>query len=176
MNRAVFLDRDGTLIEDRGHLRDPAEVVFFPDTMDALSRLGEFLLFIVTHQPGVARGLLTEADVRRVNDHTVAALAASGITIRDIYVCPHGREDGCSCIKPRPYFLRAAARDYDLDLERSFVVGDHPHDVELAHGVGATGLYVLTGHGAKHLSELGTESAVVVSGIAEAARYILEGR
>lgn len=169
---ALFLDRDGTLIEDRGYLRDPSEVVFYPGVADALRRLGDaFLLFIVTNQNGVAKGLLSPEEAARVNDHVVRRLRDEGVAIREVYCCPHQRSDGCACIKPRPHFLRLAARDHGADLPRSFVVGDHPSDVELAANAGARGLYVLTGHGAKHRAEVNV-SCDVVADLAEAADRI----
>lgn len=174
MQPAVFLDRDGTLIEDRGHLRDPGEVAFFSDTVPALQQLQQrAALFIVTHQPGIARGLITAEEAHGVNRHVTDVLARSGVTIREVYCCPHDRSEGCPCVKPNPYHLHQAARDHDIDLQRSFVLGDHPHDVELARQAGATGLYLLTGHGRKHREEL-RDGAIVVSGIGEAARFIIE--
>lgn len=170
---AVFLDRDGTIIEDRGHLAQAEDVVFYPDTVDALRRLQEhFLLFIVTNQPWVARGILTLEDVNRVNARVVSYLAEHGVTITAVYVCPHERSDGCSCIKPNAYFLQKAAAEYGIDLRRSFTVGDHPHDVEFARSVGARGVYVRTGHGSKHVADLSPDE-VVVAGIGEAADWIL---
>ncbi len=171
---AVFLDRDGTLIEDRGHLRSPSEVVFFPDTIRALRLLQKtFKLFIVTHQPGIAEGTVQAAEVARVNDHVVRRLARAGIRIERVYCCPHRRSDNCGCIKPNVYHLGIAAREFGIDLGKSFVIGDHPHDVELARNAGGTGIYVLTGHGTKHRQEL-PAGALVTSGIREAATLILE--
>jgi D-glycero-D-manno-heptose 1,7-bisphosphate phosphatase len=170
----VFLDRDGTVIEDRGVLAEPSDVVFFPDTADALRRLQDrFLLFLVTNQPGVARGAITLNDVDRVNARIVSYLAEHGVTITAVYVCPHERSDGCLCIKPNPYFLHKAAAEHGVDLPRSFTIGDHPHDVEFAQSVGARGVYVRTGHGEKHLPEL-PAGEVVVSGIGEAVNWILK--
>ncbi len=171
---AVFLDRDGTLIEDRGHLREASEVAFYPEAVEALTRLQQhFLLFLVTNQPWVARGILTLEEVNRVNARVVSYLAEHGITIAAVYVCPHERSEGCSCIKPSPYFLHQAAAEHGVDLRRSFTVGDHPHDVEFARAVGARGIYVRTGHGARHLGEL-PAGEMVVAGIGEAADRILE--
>ncbi|MFH1717364.1 MAG: HAD family hydrolase, partial [Planctomycetota bacterium] len=172
-NAAVFLDRDGTIIEDRGHLREPSNVVFFPETFEALQKLQEFfLLFIVTNQVGVAEGVITRSDVNQVNRCIVAALAERGVVITDVYVCPHGRADNCPCIKPKPYFLRKAAERYEIDIGVSFTVGDHPHDIQLARNAGAQGIYVLSGHGRKHRAEIpdGTE---VVTGIKQAAEKIM---
>ena len=173
MPKGVFLDRDGTIIEDRGHLRDPSQVVFFPEAFEALRRLqDEFLLFIVTNQTGIARGTISFEDAEAVNAHVVARLAEAGVRITEVYICPHERQDGCECIKPRPHFLHRAAAQYGVDLRQSFTVGDHPHDVELGSAVDGQGIYVLTGHGHKHLSELAPH-APVARDIAQAAERIL---
>jgi len=170
---AVFWDRDGTLIEDRGHLSDVHNVVFYPDTISALRWLKDhFLFFIVTHQPGVAEGRISLDDVERINAHVVGRLNDAGITISAVYVCPHRRSEGCGCIKPNPYFLHRAAKEYHIRLKDSFVVGDHPHDVELAEQAGACGVYVCTGHGLKHRSELSGRQ-IIVSDIRAAAQCIL---
>ena len=175
MTKAVFLDRDGTIVEDRGHLYDPAQVVFLPGAVEALRRLQEeFLLFVVTNQSGIAKQEITRRDADRVNEYVVGVLAKAGVRIAEVYVCPHNREDGCECIKPKPYFLRLAAERYGLDLAASFTVGDHPHDVELARAVGARGIYVLTGHGRKHRGEL-TSDDTVADDIVQAAQRMLDG-
>jgi len=171
---AVFLDRDGTIIEDRGDLRSPGDVSFCTGAIEALQALHEhFLLFIVTNQSGIAAGRLTEAEAIAVNDQLIERLRSHGVGIKEAYICPHSRADGCACIKPKTYFLELAARDYGIDLRRSYTVGDHPHDVELARHVGGTGIYVLSGHGSKHLKELGP-GQLVVRGIREASDAILE--
>ncbi len=176
MKPAAFLDRDGTIIEDRGHLRSPAEVVFYPETVRALQRLQEhFDLFIVTHQPGIAGGLVSEAEVEEVNRHVATELLRQGVRIAAVYCCPHRREDRCRCIKPEPFFLEEAARQFGVDLKASFVVGDHPHDVTLAQNAGARGVYVLTGHGRKHRAEA-PAGAPIVPGIWEAVDWILAFR
>jgi L-threonylcarbamoyladenylate synthase len=170
---AIFWDRDGTLIEDRGHLRLPSEAVFFADAIPALRSLGaDYELFISTQQSGVAKGLLTAAEARAVNDRVVAELAAAGVAIREVYCCIHGPADGCDCRKPNPAPLERAAAAYGLDLARSFVVGDHPHDVELARRAGARGIYLRTGHGERHRAELPADFAALVPGIREAADWI----
>lgn len=172
-NAAVFLDRDGTIIEDRGHLRDPSDVVFFPETFEALQKLHDyFLLFIVTNQVGVAEGIITAGDVDRINRYIVSALAEREVVVTDVYACPHRRADNCPCIKPKPYFLRKAAERYGIDLGASFTVGDHPHDIQLARNAGAHGIYVLSGHGHKHRAEI-SDGAAVVAGIKQAAEKIM---
>ncbi len=161
---AIFLDRDGTLIEDRGNLSHPNQVVFLPGAIQALQVLrDDFAFFVVTNQSGVAKGHLTLEQVAAVNAYVVSELAKAGVPIERVFVCPHARTDGCDCIKPKPHFLRVAEREHHIDLRRSFTVGDHPHDVEFASSVGATGIYVLTGHGVKHRGELDPAHCVVES-------------
>ena len=99
-------------------------------------------------------------------------LRAEGIAIREWYVCPHPREDGCACMKPGPEFVLRAQRDYRLDLGRSFVIGDHPHDALTGNEHGVFGLYLLTGHGGRHLADLPMEKPVFHR-IRDAAEWIL---
>jgi histidinol-phosphate phosphatase family protein len=169
---AVFLDRDGTIIEDRGDLSDPSQVVFFKDTVSSLRYLsGHFALFIVTNQSGVAKGTISMQDVERVNSCISSYLSAHGVRFLATYVCPHERVSACPCIKPNPYFLKKAERDFGVDLGCSFVIGDHPHDVELARNAGANAIYVLSGHGLKHREDIPRDTEVA-SDIREAAEFI----
>ena len=171
---AVFLDRDGTVVEDRGYLRSPDEVEFFSCAVPALRRLQpHFKLFIVTNQSGIARGLQEPEEVERVNRHIEKHLRENGISILKTYTCRHLREDGCRCIKPNPFFARKAEREFDINLARSFAVGDHPHDAEFGRRFGGDGLYVLSGHGKKHLAEIEGDYPVLAD-IDQAADWILE--
>lgn len=171
---AVFLDRDGTIIDDLGYLSRPEQVIFFSDTITSLLRLQEhYELFIVTNQSGVAKGLVSMEDVECVNAYILSHLSEAGVRIVETYVCPHNRGDGCLCMKPKPYFLIKARKEHFIDLERSFVIGDHPHDVDFALSVGARGIYVLSGHGEKHRKEL-SEGVLIADGIGEAAELILK--
>jgi histidinol-phosphate phosphatase family protein len=173
-NSAVFLDRDGTIIEDRGYLKDPSQVILFDGTLSSLQLLSKlFKLFIVTNQSGVARRAISIEEVKRVNSYIECILADHGIRIIDTYVCPHERLDQCECMKPKPFFLKKAAKEHGVDLSRSFVIGDHPHDMEFAETVGAKGIYVLTGHGLKHINEL-PPTTLTASGISEATEIIVE--
>lgn len=170
---AVFLDRDGTLIEDVGILDSAENIRLFPDTVRALRLLqSQYLLFVITNQPGISKGLLTLDQANRVNGHLHAMLRREGVAIQEWYVCPHSREDGCSCIKPKPAFVLRAQKDYGLDLSRSFVIGDHPHDVLTAGAQGVFGLYLLTGHGGRHLRDLALDR-LVFQRISDAAEWIL---
>jgi D-glycero-D-manno-heptose 1,7-bisphosphate phosphatase len=154
---AVFLDRDGTLIEERGYLDTLEDIVLLAGTTDALHLLRDagYALVLVTNQAGVARGFFNEAFVRQAHRHLAAMLATEGIVLDGYYYCPH-HPDGvvaeysrvCQCRKPAPGMVAQAARDLDLDVGRSFVVGDKWLDVELASNAGARGLLVRTGYGA----------------------------
>lgn len=170
---AIFLDRDGTLIEDVGILDSVEKIELYSDTVDALRKLQEqYQLFVLTNQSGISLGVVTREQVDEVNAYLDAMLREEGIDIKAWYVCPHHRSEGCSCIKPKPEFVLQAQQDYDLDLNRSFVIGDHPHDAVTAQEEGVFGLYLLTGHGGRHLSELGLEHPVFHR-ISDAAAWIL---
>lgn len=174
MHPAVFLDRDGTIIEDRGYIKDPLDMVFYPESFRALKLLQEyFLLFIITNQSGISKGLITEKEVREINDYLIESLKARGIIIYDVFFCPHKTEDNCACKKPKPYFINKAAKLYNLNLSESFIIGDHPSDALCGINAGITPLYLLTGHGAKHRDEL-AEGIIVCDNILEAAKSIIE--
>jgi L-threonylcarbamoyladenylate synthase len=168
---AVFFDRDGTLIEDTGNLKNPEQIILIPETVEALRALGKkYRLFVVTNQIGVALGDLDIKDVEAVNEKLDSLLRSKGIDILQWYVCPHEGNDRCRT--PSPYFLHQAAEQYDLDLSSSFMIGDHPADPQTATAAGAWGLFVLTGHGLRHLDDLDLRYPVFHH-IGEAATWIL---
>lgn len=170
---AVFLDRDGTIIDDVGFIGRADEVRFYDESIPALLKLQQtFRLFIVTNQSGIGRGAVTREQVDEVNRHVLELLAARGVVIDDLYMCPHRREAQCACHKPKPLFLQQAAAQHGIDLARSFVIGDHPHDVDLARNAGCTGVYVLTGHGSHHVDDL-SPGETVLPHIGAAADWIL---
>jgi D-glycero-D-manno-heptose 1,7-bisphosphate phosphatase len=178
---AVFLDRDGTVIEEVGHLGEPERVVILPGVPEALRRLSAagFALVLVTNQAGVARGLFTEEDVAAVNGRTAELLAAEGVSLDGVYHCPHHPDftGPCDCRKPEPGMLRSAAKDLDLDLAGSWMVGDHPSDAGAARAAGARPIIVRTGHGLLPGSDHDPgPDATVVDDLAAAAKLILEAR
>ena len=178
---AVFLDRDGTLIEEIGYLNDLSRLKLFPYSIDAvrlLNRAG-FQIVVVTNQAGIARGIVSESFVHQAHQHIDALMRAGGARIDAFYYCPHhpdGVVDGfnvaCTCRKPSPGLWQRAAQDLDLDLSRSFSVGDRRLDAEAGQAAGTTTVLVKTGHGA---AEPATDASTpVVSDLAAAAAYILE--
>ena len=170
---AVFLDRDGTLIDDVGYIKHAAEVSFYSFTFEALSLLQEhFLLFIITNQSGIAKGITTEKEVSEVNKHIINKLKEQDIVIYDTFCCPHRREDNCECMKPKTYFIDKAHQLYNIDLSGSFIIGDHPSDIQCGLNAGITPIYLLTGHGEKHKDEISKET-VICSDLLEAAKCII---
>jgi D-glycero-D-manno-heptose 1,7-bisphosphate phosphatase len=148
---ALFIDRDGTLVEPRHYPRRPDELVLEPGTAQELAamRACGIPVILVTNQSGIGRGYMTVAEVAAMHEHLVRMLAAEGASLDAIYVCPHapGRDDRpmCACRKPMPeMFLRAAA-ELGLDLASSWMVGDILDDVEAAHRAGCRAVLVDVG-------------------------------
>jgi D-glycero-D-manno-heptose 1,7-bisphosphate phosphatase len=143
---AVFLDRDGTLVVDRHYLGDPAGVELLPGAAAAVRRLNRAGLpvLLVTNQSGIGRGYFSAADFERVQARLHALLGEEGARIDATYHCPHatGDGEGCECRKPAPGLFHRAAREHDVDLARSFFVGDRLRDVLPALDAGGTGILV----------------------------------
>ena len=135
---AVFLDRDGTLIEDVGFPRDPELVRLVDGAAAALRRLAaaNLCLVVVSNQSGIGRGLITVDEARSVHERFIGLIADEGIVLDGSKYCPHPPEAGCDCRKPSPGMLLEAARDLRLDLGRSFMIGDKVSDVEAGERAG----------------------------------------
>ncbi len=170
--RAVFLDRDGTLNEDPGYIDRPEKIRLFPSTAEAVRRINNSgrKVVVVTNQSGVARGIVDETHLTGIHAHIINLIESAGARIDAVYYCPHYPnvsggvgETGsrylrdCDCRKPKPGMLLQAARDLNLDLRRSAVIGDRYLDIEMAHSVGARGILVLTGYGQMEF-DLGKDS------------------
>ena len=147
---AVFLDRDGTLNAERGYLADPRDAVLLPGAVESLGRLRErgFVLVVVTNQSGIARGLLSESDLARI--HWRLRETLGGVVAAWLH-CPHHPDVGdryrrpCDCRKPAPGLLLRGARLLDLDLERSWTIGDSARDVLAGHAAGTRTVLVESG-------------------------------
>lgn len=137
MKRALFLDRDGTLIVDTGYPGNPDAVQLVPNAAWALRYLQQYVsLVIVTNQSGLSRGLINPAQMMAVAARVDALYLAEGVKFAGAYVCPHGPDDGCKCRKPQPGMLLDAAKDLKLDLRRSIMIGDKDSDVQAGHNAG----------------------------------------
>jgi D-glycero-D-manno-heptose 1,7-bisphosphate phosphatase len=184
MKPAVFLDRDGTVNVDVGYLCRSDQLSLLPRALDGLRTLRDagLALVIITNQAGVARGLIPPESLGVIQRAFMRLLRTNAIPLAGYYACPH-HPDGsvpeyrreCDCRKPAPGLVLQAARELDLDLQRSYVIGDKPSDVQLAHNTGATGILVLTGEGRKHLENYPSDLApphMVCDDLYDAARWI----
>jgi D-glycero-D-manno-heptose 1,7-bisphosphate phosphatase len=172
----VFFDRDGTLIEERNYLADPGGVVLLPGAAEAVRRAREagFLAVVLTNQSGVGRGYFTMNEVEAVHRRLRELLAAEGAELDGIYVCPHAPEAGCNCRKPRTGLVQQAARELDVDIPRSWVIGDKAADLELARNAGMRAALVETGYGASATEEQRRLADVAAPGVLAAVGKILE--
>lgn len=177
---AIFLDRDGVLIENRpDYVKAWEEVEIFPHTFAALRKLAQTgrPIVMVTNQSAVGRGIITAAFVEEIHRRLIAEIADNGGRIDAVYFCPHHPQETCDCRKPLPGMLRQAARDWDLDLASSFLVGDAISDIETARAVGTQGVLVRTGRGEEQAALLPEAHAdwnvPVVADLDSAADYIL---
>lgn len=174
-NRAAFLDRDGVLMEDANYVGDVARVVIIPAALTALRRLQDagFKLCVVTNQSGVGRGYFTHEHVAEVHAHLDREFAKAGVRIDRYYVCPHHPDDNCACRKPSPKSLRDAAKEFHLDLARSFMVGDRPSDIQAGHNAGVKTILVLTGAGHQTRADGKVKPDHIAPDINEATDWIL---
>ena len=152
-HKAVFLDRDGTIIRDTNYLKDISEIVFYKGAAGALKELRNlgFKLVVISNQSGIARGLFTARDVEKVNAFIQRKLALKGARIDRYYYCPHITNDRCGCRKPKTGMLKKAARDLHIDIKRSFIIGDKLTDLELGRNACIPAILVRTGRGVKEL-------------------------
>ncbi|MDT8445007.1 MAG: D-glycero-beta-D-manno-heptose 1,7-bisphosphate 7-phosphatase [Desulfuromonadales bacterium] len=156
VRRTVFLDRDGTINIEKDYLHKIEDFEFIPGVPEAIKRLKDagFLVVVVSNQSGVGRGYFNEQAVETLHEHIQTELAAYGTSIDAFYFCPHHPVHGvddyqidCDCRKGAPGMLLQAAEDYNIDLSRSFMIGDKLADIEAAERAGCTPILVLTGYG-----------------------------
>jgi D-glycero-D-manno-heptose 1,7-bisphosphate phosphatase len=173
----VFLDRDGTLIEDPGYLTDPQAMRLLPGAAQAVARLNAARLpaIVVTNQSGIARGLITETDYLATAARLEALLAEHGARLDAQYHCPHHPEftGPCDCRKPGDLLYRRAAERFGLDLARSWWIGDRVRDVAAARAVGGQGVLVLTGAGRDEAGHAGAAGCRLAADLPAAVALVL---
>jgi D-glycero-D-manno-heptose 1,7-bisphosphate phosphatase len=177
LSRAVFLDRDGTLIEERDYLKDPEQVAVFPGAaaLSSLQKAG-FKLFVISNQSGVGRGYFTLKDVERVNERMTQDLARSGVRFDKIYIAPEAPGQPSRGRKPSPQFLFDARDEFGLDLAGSYIIGDKLIDLECGWNAGVkASILVRTGYGRKLAQESPAQltKAFVAEDLPAAAKWIL---
>lgn len=176
MNKAIFLDRDGTLNDDtKGYTHKIEDYQLLPGVIEGLKMLKDFKLFIITNQSGIGRRIYTEEQFLEFNNHLVQDLKKKDIHIIKTHHCPHTPDRECDCRKPSTKWISVLAKEHGIDLSQSWVIGDHPCDVEMGLTAGCRAIYLLTGHGEKHRHELSPLQPMAVSkNFLEAARFIQE--
>ena len=184
MRPAVFLDRDGTLIEEAGYLDRLERLVLYPFSVDAVRLLNraELAVVLVTNQAGVARGIFPESFVAEAHAHLRDRIESGGARLDAVYYCPHhpdGSVDAyrraCDCRKPGDAMLRRAAAELNLDLARSVVVGDRWHDIQAGRTAGTRAVLVRTGYGRteEQRPKAGVTADVIVDNLIEAVSWIV---
>lgn len=148
--RAIFLDRDGTVnvgTPTYERVDSLGKVELLPNTLEALKLLSslDYKIFFVTNQAGLAEGIISQTDFDAINDKVLSLIEPSGINVAATYVCPHGENDNCECRKPKPKLLLDAAKEYDIDLSKSWMIGDRPSDVMTGVNAGVKSILVKTG-------------------------------
>jgi D-glycero-D-manno-heptose 1,7-bisphosphate phosphatase len=183
---AIFIDRDGTINKDIGYVSSPDELIIYPWAAEAVRLINEseFKAIVITNQSGIARQLYTEETLDAIHERLTYELASEHARIDAIYYCPHHPKIGderyrrvCECRKPNSGMLRQAAREHDIDLARSYVIGDKASDINLATGAGARGVLVLTGYGRETLAGRGRwpcEPAIIADNLLEAVKLVLD--
>ena len=185
---AIFLDRDGTINEDIGYVSSPDELNIYSYAAQAVRLINDagLKVIIITNQSAVARRICDEPTLAAIHERLMAELAGDGAHIDAIYYCPHHPHVGdapyrrdCQCRKPNPGMLLQAAREHDIDLSASYVVGDKASDMNLAANAGARGALVLTGYGRETLAARDhwpCAPAVIADDLLDAVRQILDRR
>jgi D-glycero-D-manno-heptose 1,7-bisphosphate phosphatase len=170
--KAVFLDRDGTLIVDPPDERVDtiAKIQLLPQTLAALKLLAslDFLVFIVTNQAGIAEGRINQDQFETINREVLKRLEPSGINVLKTYVCPHKPEDNCVCHKPNPFMILQAAKEFNVDLAQSYTIGDRESDILAGVNAGTKTILVQTGN----TPVTSAEATYTAADLLEAVRYI----
>ena len=170
----VVLDRDGTINEECTYLSDPKQVKLIAGAAEALRQLKQMGLglVVVTNQSAVGRGFFDEARLQLIHQRLCELLESEGVHLDGIFFCPHTPENDCSCRKPRPALIERAARQFDFDLQTSFVIGDKAADIEMGRRVEATTFLVRTGYGVEVADDPAVSPDYIVDDLWAAAQII----
>jgi histidinol-phosphate phosphatase family protein len=144
VNKALFLDRDGTIIEDRGYLADPEGVLLLAGAAEALRELHSegWQLVVVSNQSGVGRGFITRDQMDAVQTRFLETMEEHGVSIAASYLCVHSPEENCECRKPLPFFLKQASREHSIDLSASWMIGDREGDILCGRNAGCSTIWL----------------------------------
>lgn len=185
MNKAVFLDKDGTINFDVGYLNDPSHLKLIPGSSEAIKMLNKagFKVVVISNQSGVARGILSEDILQSVDKKLQKELLKEGAFVDAIYYCPHHPEHGvypyrkaCECRKPHNGLVKKAVKNLDIETSRSFFVGDKVSDIETGVNSGTKTVLVLTGKGRESLDREELKKIKpthIAENLLDAAKWIL---
>ena len=180
MDKVILLDRDGTLNNDIDYVHKVEDFELLPGVIVGLKLLSkDFIFVVITNQSGISRGLYTEEDMHKFNEKLVNELKKENIEIKKIYFCPHAPEDNCDCRKPSTKYIKEAEKEFDIDLNNSWVIGDHPSDVEMGANSGCKAVYLLTGLGKKHFEDLeknNIKPTFIAESFLHAAKFIINNK
>lgn len=177
MNRFIILDRDGTLnIDEKGYTHKVEDFKFHDGVIEGLNLLKDnFKFIIITNQSGIGRKYYTKKHMHEFNNHLTNELKKHNIEIEKIYFCPHTPKENCNCRKPKTTFINQAKQEFNINLEESFIIGDHDADVGMGKGNGCKTIYLLTGHGKKHLEDTKKlKPNFIANNFLEAAKWIIK--
>jgi len=148
--KAIFLDRDGVIINDKDFIIDIVDMEFTHRAVEALKYIpSDYKKIVISNQSGVGRGLFTSAQVDDFNQVLLARLKINGVFIDEIYYCPHKPEDNCTCRKPNTGLFEMAQRQFKIDFTKSWMIGDKSSDIQAGKNIGASTIQVLTGYAGK---------------------------
>ncbi len=151
MNKAVFLDRDGTINKEVGYLTSITEFEFLPKVIKALKLLSktDYKIIILTNQSGIARGYFDEKTLKEIHKKMCDDLKTEGIRVDKIYYCPHHPDENCKCRKPKTGMIKKAEEDFNLNLKNSYLIGDSTRDIKTGINAGCKTILVKTGYAGK---------------------------
>jgi len=181
-HKAIFLDRDGTIIEDSGYISRPDQIKFIPGSIEAIKMLKEagFKVFVITNQSGVARGYFSEDMLQTIDKVMHRHILNGGTHLDGIYYCPHHPEHGvypykqeCDCRKPQTGLIKKAVKEHNVDLAQSYMIGDHSCDMEAGANAGLKTLFLLTGHGEKEQTKVKHKPIHTAKNLLEAVKWLL---
>jgi histidinol-phosphate phosphatase family protein len=178
MKKAIFIDKDGTLIRDVPYNADPDLIVLEPHAGAALRLFRDqgYLLVMITNQSGIAKGYFKEEQLKGVHDRINELLCDDNVSLDGFFYCPHARESTCSCRKPRPGMLLQAAALLNIDLVQSWMIGDILHDVEAGNRAGCRSLLINNGHETEWEITPAREPTIIARDLLEAAQLIIKSQ
>lgn len=173
--KAVFLDRDGTLCEEVNYLSRPEDLRLFPFSAEAVKLLNEngFIVILITNQSGIARGFFDEKVLHEIHAKLKNELAESDAKLNAIYFCPHSSTDNCDCRKPKTGMIKRAKQDFSLDLENSWIIGDKAIDVETGFNAQIKTALVLTGYGQTEVEKLEKKPDLIAENLLQIVKKFL---